>query len=206
MKKDSVMATALVVLLVVLTSCGSLVNPNNISNSWRWKGKKFKQPVELAFHYQPQITVDLPIKDEPWFYNAKDSVGAAENYNVKQLLEKKLKKRNIQMNGNGITVLKIDRLLFKEYSESVSVTSIEGEYLGDSSKDFFVFEITGSLVRNDSVIKQFTTKYAHNNEPSESILLSGHIVMDGGGARADKMIENALNEFSYRVYQELGGE
>jgi hypothetical protein len=30
--------------------------------------------------------------------------------------------------------------------------------------------------------------------------------MDGGGARAGKMIENALNEFNYRVYQELGGE
>ncbi|MES2484387.1 MAG: hypothetical protein V4581_00340 [Bacteroidota bacterium] len=180
-----------------------MLSTKNLSNDYRWKNKKFDSPVTINFLYEPQITIDIPKKDTPYFYNASDTINADKNYYVEELLIAKLDKRNIVLGNEGTIILKLEKLLFKEKSEDVSVIDNNGNYLDQSSKDKFTFEIYGSLVRNDSVIAQLVTIYQHSNEPRESYIIPGQIVMGGGAARADSMIENAINEFSFRVYEKL---
>ncbi|MES2486278.1 MAG: hypothetical protein V4581_10085 [Bacteroidota bacterium] len=174
----------------------------NVSNDFRWKNQKFKESYSLGFEYTPQITIEIPKIDEPWFYDSADTVNADRKYRVEELLQKKFSKRNMVFNESSEVRLRIEKLLFKEYLESVTVNDESGS-IGESSKDYFIFEISGSLIRNDSVIASVSAEHKYNNEPQESDIFDGVIVMGGGNARADKMIENTINEFTYRVYQAI---
>ena len=190
------------IFCIVMISC-NLFSPKNISNDFRWKNKKFSQPYSVVFQYTPEVQTELPKKREPWFYNATDSIDTDKKYNIQSLLEKKLGKRNIFFNDSSTVTLRIEKLLFKEYAESIKVYNDEVEYIGDSTQDFFIFEISGSMIKNDSVFQQVTIKHHYNNEPRESYVFDGVIVMGGGNASASKMIENSISEFSYRVYEAL---
>jgi hypothetical protein len=53
------------------------------------------------------------------------------------------------------------------------------------------------------ISKNSSAEYLHNTYPRESHIISGTIAKDGVNAKASKMIENAINDFSYRVYQSL---
>lgn len=176
-----------------------MLSLKNVSNDFRWKNKKFKEPYALTLEYTPQIINEIPKIGEPWFYDKKDTIAADVNYRVKELLEKKMGKRNIVFNDSSAVTLKIEKLLFKEYAESVTVNSEDG-VVGESSKDYFIFEISGSLIKDGVVISQVSAEHKYNNEPQESDFIDGVIVMGGGGARADRMIENTINMFTYRVY------
>ncbi len=94
-------------------------------------------------------------------------------------------------------------MVFQEYSESKSVYSNDGlEYLNESEQDFFKFKIVGSI-KSKRLEEEIAVKKEHNTDPRESYTISGIIVKDGINANAIKMIENTINEFSYRVYEKL---
>ncbi|WP_417358403.1 hypothetical protein [Flavobacterium sp.] len=189
-------------MLTTVISC-NLFSPKNISNDFRWKNKKFDQPYGINLQYIPEVKTELPTSREPWFYNATDSTDTDKKYRVEELLEKKFRKRNIVYSQSAKVILRIDKLLFKEYAEPVQVYDGDMEYIADSTQDFFIFEISASLIKNDSLIQHINLQHHYNNEPRESYVFDGVIVMGGGNASASKMIENSISEFSYRVYQAI---
>jgi len=191
--------SVLFVVCLVLTSCFSA---KNVSNDFMWKNKKFKETYPVRLEYSPEVTTDITHTHGPWFYNLNDTVDAAKNYKVRELLESKMGKRNMVFKDSSAITLRIDKLLFKEYDESVTVNNESGS-IGDSYKDYFIFEISGSLLKNDSVLAKVNVLHEYNNEPQESSLISGMIVIGGKNARADKMIENSMSLFSYRVYKAI---
>ncbi len=183
-------------------SC-NLLSVSNLSNDFLWKNKKFKIPIGLNIDYKPDIVIAIKNNEyQPIFYNINDTLNADNNYRVNEVLINKLKNRNIVSDGSSNVKLIIQKLLFEEYAESTTVYGHESGYLGESTIDNFVFEISGILVyKNDTI--SVNTKHIHKSEPSESILISGWIVWDGRGAKPKKMIENTINTFSYSVYQKL---
>ena len=136
-------------------------------------------------------------------YTAADSSDTDKKYHIKTLLQEKFGNRNIFFSDSSTVKLRIEKLLFREYSEPVTVYDEDAEYVGESTQDFFIFEISGSLLMKDSVAQQVIIEHHYNNEPRESYVLDGVIVMGGGNASASKMIENSINEFSYRVYEAI---
>ncbi|WP_159799181.1 hypothetical protein [Flavobacterium sp. MK4S-17] len=188
--------------IALMASSCNMLSFENLSNDFKWKNKKFKNQVEINFQYQPEVIAKL--HKDVWFYDAEDSIGAEKKYKVKELLEKKLRKRNIVFNTSSEIALRLDTILFEEYSENITVTDADNEVIGDADKDTFIFRISGRLIKNDSVLFKIRAAHEQINEPRESYTIPGVIVMGAGGAaNADRMIENAINEFSYRVYEKL---
>lgn len=199
MKKNVIL---LLMFFGTLYSC-NLLSLSNLSNDFLWKNEKFKKTIDLNIDYNPNIVIAIKNNTyQPIFYNINDTLNADNNYRVREILINKLKKRNIISNDSSNVKLIIEKLLFEEYAESTTVYGHESGYLGESSIDNFVFEISGILVHKNDTIP-VNMKHVHKSEPSESILISGLIVWDGRGAKPKKMIENTINTFSYAVYKEL---
>lgn len=190
------------IIFLTMVSC-NLLSPKNLSNDLRWKNKKFSQPYGIVLQYTPAVNTELPKNREPWFYTAADSSDTDKKYHIKTLLQEKFGNRNIFFSDSSTVKLRIEKLLFREYSEPVTVYDEDAEYVGESTQDFFIFEISGSLLMKDSVAQQVIIEHHYNNEPRESYVLDGVIVMGGGNASASKMIENSISEFSYRVYEAI---
>ena len=189
------------ILTFLLISCNA-VSIQNTSNDFKWKNKKFDNKFELKLDYKPTI-INKIISKEPIFFDLNDSLSLDINYRIKSTLVKKLKKRNIYLTEKDEIILSVDSLVFQEYSESKSVYSNDGlEYLNDSEQDFFKFKIVG-FIKSKRLAEEIVVKKEHNTDPRESYTISGIIVKDGINANAIKMIENTINEFSYRVYEKL---
>jgi hypothetical protein len=186
-----------------IVSC-NLLSFKNISNDYRWKKKKFVNSVNLRFIYSPILFKQVGAVNSFFFYKA-DLKNLDKQYKVESMLIKKFKNRNILLSSEGIITLKIDTVLFRGYSEMVSVYSndLDNEYLGTSEKQYFMFKLSGCLMKKDSCISKIEVEKKHNTEPRESFLFSGVIVDGGIGAQTNKMIENTINEFSYRAYLKL---
>ena len=196
--------TLLILSFILLNSC-NIISLKNFSNDYRWKNKKLKKNVNLKFDYSPKIIRE--INELSYFFYKKDNENIDREFKIKEILIKKFKKRNILLSENGENEfnLKIDTLLFRNYKEVVSVYSNDSnnEYLGNSDKEYFIFKISGSILKKDSCISKVSVIKKHNTEPRESYLISGAIVDSGSSANSEKMIENTLNEFSYRSYLEI---
>lgn len=189
-------------VLLFVFSC-NFISLKNISNDFKWKNKKFAEPFNIKFDYKPILNVQVDTINSLFFYK-KDLKKIDTQYNIKNKLIKKLQKRNIKLNLIAKLSLKIDSIFFQGYSETVSVYSNENsEYIGDSQKEFFLFKLSGRIMKKDSCISKIFIEKKHNTEPRESFLLPGVIVDGGIGAKSEKMIENVINEFSYRVYLKL---
>ncbi len=191
----------MIVLLTVyfIISCNA-ISLNNVSNDFKWKNKKFKNGEQIALSFSPKI-IDSINNSSP-FFDKIDVNRIEQEFDIKKTLEVKLKKRNILLKEENLLKLSVDSLLFKSYSEEVSVYSnSETEYMGTSNKDYFVFKIYGKISYNNQKIKEVFAEKEHNTEPRESFIISSVIVHDGINARSDRMIENTINEFSYEAYK-----
>jgi len=189
------------ILSFLLISCNA-VSFQNTSNDFKWKNKKFDEEFDLKLEYNP-VVVNKIISKEPVFFNLNDTVNLDVKYKIKSTLEKKFKKRNINFVEKNEITLSIDTLVFQEYVETKSVYSNgEVEYLDVSEQDFFKFEIVGKIKSNKKT-ETISARKEHSTDPRESYTISGVIVKDGINANADKMIENTINEFSYRTYEKL---
>ena len=197
--------TLLILLLLFISSC-NFITFKNISNNYRWKNKKIDKPININFEYSPELYSQ--VDSTSYFFLYKTNLkNIDKQYKIENLLIKKFKKRNIILNQNEKNnfTLKIDTLIFRGYSEQIDVYSnhLDNDYLGMDNKSFFYFKISGNLMKNDSIISNISAEKKHNTSPRESYLFSGTIVSDGVGANSEKMIENVINEFSYRGYLEL---
>lgn len=198
MKKQRLLAAVL--MSVLLSSC-NFISLKNVSNDFKWKNKKFKEPVAMAMYYQPEVITKIP-KERGLFYKEADSVNIDSNYKIKELLLQKFSKRNIIFTDSSAVTLTIDKLVFEETSETFSVDDNDGNHMTSDYKNFFVFEIYGSL-KKDTVVTPLRIKYEHNTEPRESFLIRGMMVTDGLGASTEMMIQNAINMFTYQTYLKI---
>lgn len=189
------------ILLILCSSC-HLLSIRNVSNDFKWKNKKFDQEVGMAFLYQPEVTVILPKTKDPLFFTVDDSANIDTNYKIKEILLKKFAKRNLIPDENSPIKLTVEKLKFEEYSESISVDDNSGSFMGMDYKDFFIFEIDGILTK-DTLVRNVSVRFQHTIEPRESYVFSGVMVYDGIGASTDRMLENAINLFTFRTYEEL---
>jgi len=190
-----------IAVLILYSSC-NLLSIRNISNDFKWKNKKFDKDVGMAILYQPEVTVILPKTKEPLFFTIEDSANIDTNYKIKEILLKKFAKRNLIPDENSPIKLTVEKLKFEEYSESISVDDNSGNFMGMDYKDFFIFEIDGILTK-DTIVRKVSIKFQHTTEPRESYVFSGVMVYDGIGASTTRMLENAINLFTYRTYEEL---
>jgi hypothetical protein len=194
--------TLLISLSIFINSC-NIISLKNFSNDYRWKNKKLEKSINLNFEYSPEVIAKIDNTFSYFFYK-KDSTNIDKEFKIEKILTKKFKKRNILLKNNEENnfKLKIDTLFFQGYREVVSVNSnsSSNEYLGNSEKEYFFFKITGSLMKKDSCIAKIFIEKKHNTEPRESYLISGAIVDSGSNANSEKMIENTINEFSFRSY------
>ena len=187
--------------MVLLAGCNA-VSLQNTSNDHKWKNKKFEEIHYLKLIYNP-VVVNKITSQEPVFFNRKDTVRPDLTYQVKRILENKFQKRNIVFIDTGKIILTIDTLIFQEYAESKSVYSNdEVEYLAVSEQDFFKFKIVGTI-KSDTKTETISVTKEHNTDPRESYTIPGVIVKDGINADAKKMIENTINEFSYKTFERL---
>ena len=190
------------VLSTMLLACNA-ISTKNISNDFKWKKKKFDSIVYINYQYKPYILNKI-ISEELVFFKPSDTFKIDSVYKIESILKEKLKKRNILIGKSNQFSLSVDTLIFKENAEAYSVYN-EGnnnEFIGVSEKDYFVFKIIGS-VKKKTIKYWVSAENAHNTIPRESYTMSGIIVKDGINANPHKMIENALNEFTYRVYEKL---
>lgn len=93
--------------------------------------------------------------------------------------------------------LQIKTIKFKTFFNPKS------NHIGYGDRDFFIFEISGTIRLKDSICFRTTKLLEHNTEPRESHFFSGHIAHDGINANPQTMVQNAINEFSYRTYVKL---
>lgn len=188
-------------LLILCSSC-HLLSIRNVSNDFKWKNKKFDKEVGMSILYQPEITVILPKTKDPLFFTIEDSANIDTNYKIKEILLKKFAKRNLILDENSPIKLTVEKLKFEEYSESISVDDNSGNFMGMDYKDFFIFEIDGILTK-DTLVRKLSIRFQHTIEPRESYVFSGVMVYDGIGASTTRMLENAINLFTFRTYEEL---
>ncbi len=183
----------------VLCAC-NLFSTRNIHNDFRWKNKKFDTPLAVELEYTLELLTD--IANAAFFFEGISEENIDKTFNVQSFLIEKFKKRNIFCNtASNDLKIRIDKLIFKGFSESVAVYSNhQAEYLGNDHKDFFIFEIRGSLFLNGVYYSEVSTNISHNTEPRESYVFSGHIAYGGINAEPKIMVENAINEFSFRTY------
>ena len=192
---------SLIVLLILCCSC-HLLSMRNVSNDFKWKNKKFDKEVRMSILYQPEVTVILPKTKDPLFFTVEDSANINTNYKIKEVLLKKFAKRNLIPDYNSPIKLTVEKLKFEEYSESISIDDNSGNFMGMDYKDFFIFEIDGILTR-DTLVRKVSIRFQHTIEPRESYVFSGVMVYDGIGASTTRMLENAINLFTFRTYEEL---
>lgn len=174
----------------------------NISNDFKWKNKKFDKEVGMVIIYKPEVTVVLPKTKDPLFFNVEDSTNIDTNYKIKELLLKKFAKRNLIPNDNSPIKLTVEKLKFEEYSKAISVSDNSGNFMGMDYTDYFIFEIKGILTK-DTLVRNVSVQFQHTIEPRESFIIPGHIVNDGIGASTERMLENAVNLFTFRTYEEI---
>lgn len=192
---------SLIVLLILCCSC-HLLSMRNVSNDFKWKNKKFDKEVRMSILYQPEVTVILPKTKDPLFFTVEDSANIDTNYKIKEVLLKKFAKRNLIPDENSPIKLTVEKLKFEEYSESISIDDNSGNFMGMDYKDFFIFEIDGILTK-DTLVRKVSVRFQHTIEPRESYVFSGVMVYDGIGASTTRMLENAINLFTFRTYEEL---
>lgn len=190
----------LVLAVVALFSSCNLLSVRNVSNDFKWRNKKFDSPIGMEFLYQPEIVFNQ--SKNPLFYTVTDSSAIDSIYNIKKLLLKKFAKRNLIQHEKNTIKLTVEKLKFEEYSESISVNDNEGNFINMDYKIFFIFEIEGTIVKDTSV-RNVSVRFQHTVEPRESFLIPGHIVNDGIGASTERMLENAVNQFTYRAFEEI---
>lgn len=192
----------LVIAVSLLFFSCNLLSFRNISNDFKWKNKKFGKPYELVLSYNPQLITKTLKKTEPLFVERADTIDADLKYSVKELLQKKLQKRNIICKDTGAVKLFIDKIKFEEYAEEIALNDNDGNFIGMDDKHFFIFEMEGRIIK-DTVERSVKLRYEHNAEPRESYIIPGMIVHDGIGASTQRMVENAVNIFSYTTYEKL---
>ncbi len=188
--------------LLLISAC-NLVSTKNISNEFRWKKRKFKEPVSLTLIYEPVVIKKIE-KDALFFYKL-DTATLQDHFKIQQKLQATFKKRNMHFAQGASLQLVIDTLLFRGYEEEVSVHTDDEfqEFLELSEKDYFIFKLSGHVKKDSLISKNIRVVNRHSTEPRESYTFHGVIVKDGIHADSDKMIRNAINEFSYRVYERL---
>lgn len=189
--------------MFLLFSACNIVSTKNISNEFRWKKRKFKEPVSLTLVYKPVVIKKIE-KDALFFYKL-DTATLQDHFKIKQKLQATFKKRNMLFVQKAALQLVIDTLLFRGYEEEVAVHTDDEfqEFLELSEKDYFVFKVTGHIKKDSLSSKSIRVVNRHATEPRESYTFHGVIVKDGIHANSDKMIRNAINEFSYRVYEKI---
>ncbi|WP_340199346.1 hypothetical protein [Ascidiimonas sp. W6] len=192
-----------VFLLGILLSACNIVSTKNISNEFRWKKQKFKEPVPLNLVYNP-VVIKKVEKDAMFFYKL-DTATLQTHFKIEQKIAETFRKRNMLLVPEAPLELVIDTILFRGYEEEVAVHTDDEyfEFLELSEKDHFVFKISGHLKKDTLKSKTIRTVNRHATEPRESYTFHGVIVKDGIHANSDKMIQNAINEFSFRVYEEI---
>ncbi|MBR9845304.1 MAG: hypothetical protein GYB35_03940 [Algicola sp.] len=202
MFSNRILIVSIIICNIFFYGCNA-VSSENISNHFKWKKHKFDNQYEISLNYEPTIVNSIDTYD-PVFYSLEDSINPDINYEILKSLKEKLKFRNIIISNESNVKVVIDTLIFREYSEAFSVYTEynNNEYIGDSEKDYFEFKITGSILR-DSINVYVESEKKHNTFPRESYTISGVIVKDGIKAKASKMLENTINEFSYRIYKNL---
>lgn len=195
--------TIFIFLMLLIYACNS-VSLKNVRNDFKWKKKKFKTDFKIQMIYKPIVLNEVK-SEQPEFYSLSDTINIDSIYRIEELLYKKLKKRNVVSDKKSIVKISIDTLLFREYTEGVSVyeESENNEYIGESERDFFRFEIIGYLSDTLNNSQRIFAENWHETYPRQSFTINGVIVKDGITAKADRMIENAINEFTYRVYEKL---
>lgn len=189
-------------VFVSFTSC-NWVSFRSMRNDFRWKNRKFATPINATLTYSPHFINQVTSKSV--FFKKTGDYSLKRIYKIKKILVEKLEKRNILLNSDSNSMkIRIDTVLFKGYSESVEVSGVN-ESLGYADRDFFIFKITGSILVKDSIYTKLSTVLKHNTEPRESHFFTGFVAHDGINADSKIMVQNAINEFSYRTYEKLEG-
>jgi hypothetical protein len=194
--------TGIAFMLILLGAC-NLISTKNISNEFRWKKRKFKEPVSLKLIYKPVVIKKIE-KDALFFYKL-DTATLEDHFKIEKKIASTFGKRNMLFKDYAPIALVIDTVLFRGYEEEVAVHSDDEyfEFIQLSEKDHFIFKISGRLKKDTLVSNTIRTVNHHATEPRESFTFHGVIVKDGVYANSDKMIRNAINEFSYRIYEQL---
>jgi hypothetical protein len=187
-------------IAILLFSCNA-ISTKNWSNSYRWKNQKFDTIQYINLEYKPVIIYDVK-PNEPVFLE-KTNARADSLYEIRKILIKKFKKRNILFSNTEGLYISIDSLIFKEHNESTQAFSDLGsqEYIGPSEEDYFHFKIYGHIMNCMGENMEIEASIDHNTTPRESYTIPGWIVKDGINAKPSRMIENTINEFSFRAYE-----
>lgn len=191
--------TLIYLLSFCVLSC-NLLSTENISNNFLFRKKRFEKQFDLRLDYTPVKTSEI---ENNFFYKNVDVNYLDDKYEIKNILNSKFKKRNINFVESSDFSLKIDTLLFKEFQEEIPVYSNSNvEFISNENKKIFIFKIVGSLKLKDSVLK-INVKKEHVAWPRESYIIKGNIGHSGINAKAEKMIENTISIFSNLVYEKL---
>jgi len=185
-------------LFFILTSC-NLLNTHNIKNDYRWKNKKFAESTDVQLLFDPVI------------YKAYDSTSTLHYFleepnklmDTEKTLKEKLSKRNFTVVPDyQPVILRIDTLAFIDKAEMMSVLSNDGsEILGNYEKNDITIKVIGTLTIHDSTRTTLESQYHYTDEPREGYIIKGTIAYSNAAINLDKVMNNILNEFSYKCYQ-----
>lgn len=191
---------SMLALFGFLISC-NVINLHNVKNDFRWKNKKLSKHLKIHLAFNPIVIKDFDSTSSLVYY-FKDSNKITD---IKTALKKKLSRRNFIItpyeSQNTIT---IDTILFLDKAEMVQVLSNDAnDVLGDYEKNDIKLKIVGYLNISDSIMARITSEYRYTDEPRESYLIEGSIAYTNAWINLDKVINNIVNEFSYKCYKKI---
>jgi hypothetical protein len=177
------------------------LNLHNVKNDFKWKNKKLSQPLEIQLIFNPIVEKDYDSTSVLAYYFKKDDRIA----DIESSLNKKLSNRNFKLTATpSKTSLRIDSLQFADKVEMVSVSSNDGtEVLGDYEQNLITLKITGILNLKDSIRTRISTQYTFVDEPRESYVVKGSIAYSNSWVSIEKVMNNIINAYSYKCYQEV---
>ncbi|WP_204347088.1 hypothetical protein [Psychroserpens algicola] len=189
---------ALIILLLILTSC-NLLHFHNVKNDFKWKNKKLPEKQEIKFMFNPIVVKEFDSSSTlKYFFEDSNKIEEAE-----KTLRKKLTKRNFELvELDKSKSIVIDSIIFSDETEMIQVLyndPSEG-IMGYFEKNEIKIKVIGHLYLSDNIKSRILSEYQFSQEPREGYIIKGTVAYTNAGINLDKIINNIMNEFSYRCY------
>ncbi len=187
-----------VLLIFFITSC-NLLSFQNIDNEFRWKNRKFENPVEANLVFTPNVVKNYD-KESHFLDEYFEDTEKINQF--RKIFKNKLSKRNFKLTEEKTKVkIQVDSLILTEDVNDVNVYSYgEQEYIGNGEEYKVKLKVIGSIIKENTTERIETTS-KFKSAPREGFLVKGFIANDNITANMDKVFSNFLNEFSYHCYK-----
>jgi hypothetical protein len=187
----------LLIISLLVTGC-SLVNLRNLENENKWKNKTLHPPLTVHYDFDPIL---IRAYDHNSYFLEDHVEDSTAIYKLDSLLQVKLTHRNFRLSkAPEFNLLKVDSLIFEEYTEQVPVYSEEGDYLTDATYYWVNLYIHGYLNTGGST-SELDAQYNFESEPMPGIFISSLTMHHNSGVNIKKVLAILMNRFSYEAYK-----